>query len=185
MENYYDILGVPKTATAEEIKKAYRNLAFKYHPDRNQGDTAAEEQFKKISAAYEVLGDENKRKAYDSGAYSYTSASNQNRTYNTYQSSPFEDSETFWNWFNQNASNNSYQDNNRYYYWSNEKKEPKTKKSLWAEFGLKATQTLLAVMLFRIAIYFPFGWIICAIVFFKGITGAASALSQIFDTKKK
>lgn len=58
MENYYDILGVNKNATADEIKKAYRNLAFKYHPDRNQGNADAEEKFKKISAAYDVLGDE-------------------------------------------------------------------------------------------------------------------------------
>ena len=57
MSNYYEILGVTKNATADEIKKAYRTLAFKYHPDRNPGDTAAEEKFKQISAAYDVLGD--------------------------------------------------------------------------------------------------------------------------------
>ena len=51
MSNYYDILGVSKTATADEIKKAYRTLAFKYHPDRNQGNAEAEEKFKEISAA--------------------------------------------------------------------------------------------------------------------------------------
>ena len=52
MDDLYSVLGVSKTATAEEIKKAYRNLAFKYHPDRNPGDKAAEEKFKQISAAY-------------------------------------------------------------------------------------------------------------------------------------
>ena len=61
MSNYYDILGVSKTATADEIKKAYRTLAFKYHPDRNPGNAEAEEKFKQISAAYDVLGDESKR----------------------------------------------------------------------------------------------------------------------------
>ena len=59
------MLGVSKTASTDEIKKAYRTLAFKYHPDRNPGDKAAEEKFKAINAAYDVLGDETKRSQYD------------------------------------------------------------------------------------------------------------------------
>jgi len=55
--DYYKSLGVEKTATADEIKKAYRKLAVKYHPDRNQGDNAAEEKFKEINEAYAVLSD--------------------------------------------------------------------------------------------------------------------------------
>jgi molecular chaperone DnaJ len=65
MDDLYATLGVAKTATADEIKKAYRNLAFKYHPDRNEGDKAAEEKFKEVNAAYSVLGDEVKRRQYD------------------------------------------------------------------------------------------------------------------------
>lgn len=64
-KDYYAILGVAKTATAEEIKKAYRKLALKYHPDKNPGDTKAEERFKEISEAYAVLSDAGKRKQYD------------------------------------------------------------------------------------------------------------------------
>ncbi len=75
MDDLYSTLGVAKTATAEEIKKAYRNLAFKYHPDRNQGDQHAEEQFKKINAAYSVLGDEVKRRQYDLYGQSEASSS--------------------------------------------------------------------------------------------------------------
>ena len=64
-KDYYEILGVPKTATEKEIKAAYRKLARKHHPDVNPGDKKAEDQFKDISEAYEVLSDEEKRRKYD------------------------------------------------------------------------------------------------------------------------
>ncbi len=63
--DYYEVLGVEKTADADAIKKAYRKLAMKYHPDRNPGDKSAEEKFKEASEAYEVLSDEKKRQIYD------------------------------------------------------------------------------------------------------------------------
>lgn len=64
-EDYYKILGVSKSAGVEDIKKAYRKLAFKYHPDRNPGNKSAEEKFKQISEAYAVLSDPEKRQQYD------------------------------------------------------------------------------------------------------------------------
>ena len=64
-KDYYKLLGVNKKATQAEIKKAYRKLAMKYHPDKNQDDTKAEEKFKEISEAYEVLGNEENRGKYD------------------------------------------------------------------------------------------------------------------------
>src|ERR1700740_1662805 len=63
--DYYEILEVTKTANAEEIKKAYRKVALKFHPDRNKGDKASEEKFKEAAEAYEVLSDPEKRKQYD------------------------------------------------------------------------------------------------------------------------
>ncbi|MGX9757231.1 molecular chaperone DnaJ [Clostridioides difficile] len=63
--DYYEVLGISKGAEAQEIKKAYRKLAMKYHPDRNPGDKEAEEKFKEINEAYEVLSDDTKRKTYD------------------------------------------------------------------------------------------------------------------------
>ncbi|MBZ5859257.1 molecular chaperone DnaJ [Flavihumibacter profundi] len=63
--DYYEILGVAKTATAEEIKKAYRKVAMQFHPDRNPGDKSAEEKFKEAAEAYEILSDADKRAQYD------------------------------------------------------------------------------------------------------------------------
>ena len=64
-KDYYKVLGVDRSAKQDEIKKAYRKLAVKYHPDKNPGDKAAEEKFKEISEAYQVLGNEESRKKYD------------------------------------------------------------------------------------------------------------------------
>jgi molecular chaperone DnaJ len=64
-QDYYEALGVPRGASADEIKKAYRSQAMKFHPDRNQGDKAAEHKFKEISEAYDILKDDQKRAAYD------------------------------------------------------------------------------------------------------------------------
>ncbi len=64
-KDYYEILGVAEDASLAEIKKSYRKLALKYHPDKNKGDKSAEEKFKEVSEAYYSLGDEKRRKEYD------------------------------------------------------------------------------------------------------------------------
>src|SRR5215217_3514292 len=63
--DYYEVLGVPPSASEKDITRAYRKLAKQFHPDANPGDQAAEERFKEISAAHDVLGDADKRKEYD------------------------------------------------------------------------------------------------------------------------
>lgn len=88
MEDYYKILGVDKTASAADIKKAYRKLARKYHPDVNPGNTSAEERFKKISDAYSVLSDPKKRAEYDEFGSGYFKQAGQGQAYST--GNPFE-----------------------------------------------------------------------------------------------
>lgn len=77
MKDFYQILGVSKTATEQEIKKAYRKLAMEHHPDRNQSNQkAAEEKFKEISEAYSILSDPRKRQSYDTGGFNNAPQSN-------------------------------------------------------------------------------------------------------------
>src|ERR1700743_1383045 len=64
-QDYYDLLGVAPAASQDDLKKAYRKLAMQYHPDRNPGDKTAEQKFKEVSEAYDVLKDDQKRAAYD------------------------------------------------------------------------------------------------------------------------
>jgi molecular chaperone DnaJ len=191
MSNYYEILGVPKNATADEIKKAYRTLAFKYHPDRNQGNAAAEEKFKQISAAYDVLGDEAKRRQYDMGysTDSYSTAGSQQQYQRQYQytyQNPFGD-ENFWEWFNgaQFRSRNQQAQNRQNYYnqydYSNHTNEPETKRDHLSMLFLKALQTFVGFTFFRFSWFIiPFGPIICIGVIVNGISGVIKSLKGLF-----
>lgn len=192
MNDYYQILGVSKNATTDEIKKAYRNLAFKYHPDRNPGDKAAEEKFKQISAAYDVLGDEAKRRNYDLGGYSESAYSNANsnaqyqRQYQYTYQNPFGD-ENFWQWFGganrQNAANqnNSQQNYNQHYDSQDYKK--RTKSSYKSMLFSKSLQTLVALLMFRISFFIPFGFFICLGVMINGISGIFEAIRGLRRVK--
>ena len=120
MTDYYADLGVSKNASADEIKKAYRKLAFKYHPDQNPGDKAAEEKFKKITAAYDVLGDEEKRRQYDNGGFNpfeqaYGGQENQSGTYQQWTGTYQNAYSDFWSWFtNANAAQQKQEEQQPY-----------------------------------------------------------------------
>src|SRR5882672_8692221 len=78
--DYYEILGVQKSASADEIKKAYRKVAMQFHPDRNPGDKTAEEKFKEAAEAYEILSDADKKAQYD--RYGHAGVSGNGRGFN-------------------------------------------------------------------------------------------------------
>ena len=80
MKDYYEILGVEKSATQNDIKKAYRKVAMKYHPDKNHGDQAAETKFKEAADAYSILSDEDKRSRYDQFGHAGVSGNGQGHT---------------------------------------------------------------------------------------------------------
>lgn len=111
-KDYYEILGLDKNATSQEIKSAYRKLAKKYHPDMNPDNKEAEQKFKEINEAYEVLGDEDKRKKYDTFGSSYDFSGGQNfdpsqygfNNYTTYTSSSGGFSDFFNMFFGGDAS---------------------------------------------------------------------------------
>jgi len=83
--DYYEILGVAKTASQDEIKKSYRKLAFQFHPDRNKEDPKSEEKFKEAAEAYEVLGDPEKRKIYDQFGHQGVRQSGQARGFGSFE----------------------------------------------------------------------------------------------------
>lgn len=192
MANYYEVLGVEKSATNEEIKKAYRNLAFKYHPDRNQGDAAAEEKFKQINAAYDVLGDETKRRNYDLTGYSDNQAYNDQKQYQQHQyqytySNPFGDDETFWKWqqARQQQYQRQYQNYNQQEHRSKKSRGFTTKGQCFSYMLLKILQIIAALMMFRISYYIPFGFIIVVGVIINGVVGVVDSFRGFSMLNKK
>lgn len=181
MKDYYSILGVSKTSGDEDIKKAYRNLAFKYHPDRNAGNKSAEEHFKEVSEAYAVLSDAEKRHEYDEmiSSASYSSSSF-NRGYSgndTRGNTGFESEDAFWEWFSQNASPRYER---TYYYRNDRKPTSRTKLGIIFSLFFKAFQIYLGVTLLRISLFFiPIGPLICLWMIVSGVTSGLSLLREL------
>ena len=191
MEDFYTTLGVSKNATQDEIKKAYRNLAFKYHPDRNPGDKAAEEKFKQINSAYSVLGDESKRKQYDtfgSAESSYSSGYSQQQqsygTYGQYYQYTGGSGDPFWDFFND--SENSRNSRQYTYTYTTRNTENLSKKHLWSRLGRGLAQTVLAaggIWFFgHFSILISF---VCLVAAGRGLSEVVRSLGLLLSTQKK
>src|SRR5574344_269083 len=197
MDDLYQVLGVSKTATAEEIKKAYRELAFKYHPDRNPGNKDAEEKFKSISAAYAVLGDETKRRQYDeygsTGSYGSQGSEYGQSAYNPYGnqgSGQQQWQDPFWGWSNGSANqdssgNGGYQNYGGHtYYWTNIKREqtPLSRGQSFIMFLENLVILCAGLFFFKFSWFIiPIGPILCIVAIINGAFGVIRAVKGIFS----
>lgn len=189
MNDFYEVLGVPRTATAEEIKKAYRKLAFKYHPDQNPGDKAAEEMFKKINAAYDVLGDEDKRRQYDNGSFNpfqeYEQQRSQSYTSQGY-ANPFGEGQDFWTWFTNTYNANARQQHQETESWQQEETSNRYTRKTYRYYTkggylnmllINIVKALAGIWFFRFSwMIFPFGPLICIGVIASGFVGVIRAI---------
>ena len=177
MDDLYAVLGVSKTATADEIKKAYRDAAFRYHPDRNGGDAAAEEKFKQINAAYAVLSDPAKRRDYDL----YGSTGQQTRSTNQQSGQGNQGPEgydPFWEMFgNGRAYNQQFNQGHYTYTWSTQKKREPSRGEAFSSLLGGAVTCFLGLTFFKISLIFcPVGPILSL---WAIVSGASKALGSI------
>ena len=178
-QDLYAVLGVAKTASADDIKKAYRNLAFTYHPDRNPGDKTSEEKFKAINAAYDILGDETKRAQYDRyGSFENAAYSQQQKQY-AYGGRQTNDDDMFWQWFNENYQN-AHNQQRRYTYTWTSGNHAQTRNELKAQLFSKASQAALGILASGVFGFIPLIGLVCFIVTINGVVGAIrSAIALI------
>ncbi len=198
MDDYYATLGVQKNATEDEIKKAYRTLAFKYHPDRNSGDKSAEEKFKKINEAYSVLGDSSKRAQYDAGSFNpFGNSNSQSQGYGAYGSyNPFGGFGGYYRGGSSNGTNGESYDpfsewasygGQRNYSYSNQNEydEPLSRTQA---IGMIFGKSLVAILgLYSLSFswfIFPIGPILSIAAIVNGISGVAKGLRALFAKKK-
>ena len=193
MENLYTVLGVAENATADEIKKAYRDAAFKYHPDRNHGNAEAEEKFKNISAAYSVLGDETKRAEYDryGSTDSYARAAYTGGTYGSssggFTNGSFDTD--FWSWYEETMKNSRTETGGtrfyRYTYESPEEPRP-PKQAAFSSLIRHIAVFFIGLAFLRYSwLLLPFGPILCLAAIVNGFTGTIRALRILFSPKIK
>ncbi len=177
MTDLYEVLGVAKTASADEIKKAYKSLAMKYHPDKNPGNAEAEEKFKQINAAYDVLGDEAKRRDYDLQANQYQ-YQYQGQYSNEYQNQYQEYARQYQQYRNYQQEYQQQYDYSRRYRF--------TRKDYFTNFILKGLQTFFGIFFLRYSfLIIPFGPIICISVIADGAAGLVRSLRGLFRTSRQ
>ncbi len=188
MEDYYALLGVSKNASEDEIKKAYRKLAFEYHPDRNPGDKAAEEKFKKINEAYSVLGDANKRARYNAGSFNYQQNYNSGawEGRNPFGSNSYESYDPFREWENFANSSRRYYYSNHSNYSNAQNDAPMSRGEAFSQLIWKVLQIVIGLWSINFSIYlFPIGPILSVAAVVNGFSGASKALKALFRPNKK
>ena len=174
MENYYDILNIPKNAGEEEIKKALRTLAMQYHPDKNPGDKIAEEKFKKVNEAYSVLSDPIKKRDYDL-KLQYNPYGAGNASSRPFSENVFTEEDIF------NGAGFDFGT----FTWSssarNKKEEKLSRKEALHEFLTGILYTVLGIVLIRSFIFLGiFGLILSFSVISNGIRKIKKAYSAVF-----
>jgi molecular chaperone DnaJ len=190
MKDLYEVLGVPKSASQDDIKKAYRDAAFKWHPDRNPGNAGAEEKFKLANAAYSVLGDETKRNQYDrygsTDAYAGAHQTTWGNAASTGAAGP-QTGDPFWDWFQEMGGQSNHQSTYHFYSTNNYHRSTDFNQS-------SAPVTSAASILVRSLIYLgvgviflpasfifiPIGPILCIMGIISGLNGIVRALRLIF-----
>lgn len=179
MESYYDILNVPKNADSEEIKKSFRNLAMKYHPDKNPNNKAAEEKFKKVNEAYTILSDPEKRRNYDLGGFSDTFQSaqyeRQHSSYGGYGQNPFGGTDDDPFGFDWQKMWNEARDKNAQYT-KNTQKRSKLSTLLYGILSI-----IFGILLMRTAVFLGiFGLILSFSLIIRGIKDIKTAYNSFF-----
>ena len=172
MENYYNILNVSNNADEDQIKQAYRALAMKYHPDKNQGNKIAEEKFKRISEAYSVLSDTQKRREYDFTMSSPFSSSERTYTYDQ-NTNPFGDdifSSNWWkNWRNVRSENAK-------------KREKISRREAFRILIRGIILTIVGLLLFKSIIFLGiFGFLLALSLVAEGVLRIRKGYMAIFD----
>lgn len=182
MHDYYETLNVPRTATQEEIKKAYRDLAFKYHPDRNAGEAAAEERFKRISEAYAVLGDPAKKARYDLGGGTEDRRSPFEGNSPFGGQSPYGEESPFgrytWTYYGPFGGSGRWNGSSR-------GEEPLTRREALESLLKNVLVFLAGLLLFRVSYVFGiFGILLCVTAIARGFLNSLKAISLLFKLRK-
>jgi len=172
MSDYYETLGVSRDATADQIKKAFRERALESHPDRNPDNPAAEEKFKKINEAYSTLSDPDKKTRYDLGGYTADDFRSSRAGGTDPYGNPYENPYGQYSW--------TYTMNT-----GRRQEEPLSRREAVEMLLRSVLSFVVGIMLFRLATVFGiFGILICISVIGRGFMNSLRAIALLLNLKK-